>query len=163
VRARPGTLVTESRYFSRTIAKATAAGRAGHSPRSAPYSPGGAPSDEDPTGCGKTTGLALAEMAGICAPRQVRQSLQEYDPDMSDNKAQLTVTVDASLNEYAEQQVADGRAPSVSAVINSALAEMVRRDREAVNHLREVAAQADPAKVARMKAHVEEQLARIRE
>jgi Arc/MetJ-type ribon-helix-helix transcriptional regulator len=102
-------------------------------------------------------------MAGICAPRQVRQSLQEYDPDMSDNKAQLTVTVDASLNEYAEQQVADGRAPSVSAVINSALAEMVRRDREAVNHLREVAAQADPAKVARMKAHVEEQLARIRE
>jgi Arc/MetJ-type ribon-helix-helix transcriptional regulator len=82
---------------------------------------------------------------------------------MSDIKAQLTVTLDASLSEYAEQQVADGRAPSVSAVINSALAEMVQRDRDAVNHLGEVAAQADPAKVARMKAHVDGQLARIRE
>jgi Arc/MetJ-type ribon-helix-helix transcriptional regulator len=106
---------------------------------------------------------APGERIGSSAPLQVRLSLREYDPSMSDNKAQLTVTVDASLNDYAEQQVADGRAPSVSAVINSALAEMVRRDREAVNHLREVAAQADPAKVARMKAHVEEQLARIRE
>jgi Arc/MetJ-type ribon-helix-helix transcriptional regulator len=93
----------------------------------------------------------------------VRLSLREYDQSMSDNKAQLTVTVDARLNDYAEQQVADGRAPSVSAVVNSALAEMVRRDREAVSHLREVAAQADPAKVSRMKAHVDEQLARIRE
>jgi Arc/MetJ-type ribon-helix-helix transcriptional regulator len=82
---------------------------------------------------------------------------------MSDNQARLTVTVDATLNEYAEQQVADGRAPSVSAVINSALAEMVRHDREAVNHLREVAAQADAAKVTRMKAHVDAQLAQIRE
>ena len=96
-------------------------------------------------------------------PDQVRLSPGEYDPGMSDIKAQLTVTVDASLNEYAEQQVADGRAPSVSAVINSALAEMVQRDRDAVSHLREVAAQADQAKVARMKAHVDEQLARIRE
>jgi Arc/MetJ-type ribon-helix-helix transcriptional regulator len=105
----------------------------------------------------------LQERRPAAAPCQLQPRIREYDRAMSDNKAQLTVTVDATLNEYAEQQVADGRAPSVSAVINSALAEMVRRDREAVNHLREVAARADPAKVARMKAHVEEQLARIRE
>jgi len=125
--------------------------------------PASAPPDENSPGTARSRVERSQEWIGSNAPHRVRLSFREYDVGMSDKKAQLAVTVDASLNDYAEQQVADGRAPSVSAVINAALAEMVRRDCEAVNHLREVAAQADPAKVARMKAHVDEQLARIRE
>lgn len=78
---------------------------------------------------------------------------------MTDRKARLTITVDPRLSAYAEQLVAEGRAASVSAVFNDALQEKAQRDRRALDRLREVAGQADPATVARMAAHVEAQAA----
>jgi hypothetical protein len=44
-------------------------------------------------------------------------------------------------------------------VFNDALAEKARRDRAAVDRLKEIAAQADPERVARMMAHVNAQAA----
>jgi Arc/MetJ-type ribon-helix-helix transcriptional regulator len=87
----------------------------------------------------------------------------QYDPGMSDRKARLTVTVDPHLAAYAEQLVEAGKAPSVSAVFNDALSEKAQHDRRALDRLRETAAQADPAKVARMMAHVDAQAAAIPE
>jgi Arc/MetJ-type ribon-helix-helix transcriptional regulator len=84
---------------------------------------------------------------------------KSYDPGMSDRKARLTITVDPHLSAYAEQLVEAGKAPSVSAVFNDALAEKARRDRAAVDRLKEIAAQADPERVARMMAHVNAQAA----
>jgi Arc/MetJ-type ribon-helix-helix transcriptional regulator len=81
---------------------------------------------------------------------------------MSDPKARLTITVDPHLSAYAEQLVQAGRAPSVSAVFNDALAEKAQRDRHALGHLKEVAARADRSKVSRMAAHVEAQAAALR-
>jgi Arc/MetJ-type ribon-helix-helix transcriptional regulator len=78
---------------------------------------------------------------------------------MSDRKTSLTVTVDPSLVAYAEQLVETGKASSVSAVINDALSE--KADRDAVDRLRETAAKADPAKVARMRAQVDAQAAAL--
>jgi hypothetical protein len=86
----------------------------------------------------------------------------QYDSSMSDPKARLTITVDPLLAAYAEQLVRVGRAPSVSAVFNDALAEKAQRDRHALDHLKVVAAAADPAKVSRMVAHVEGQAAAVR-
>jgi Arc/MetJ-type ribon-helix-helix transcriptional regulator len=80
---------------------------------------------------------------------------------MSDRKARLTVTVDPRLAAYAEQLVKAGKAPSVSAVFNDALSEKAQRDRRAVDRLRETAAQADPAKVARMMTHIDAQVATL--
>jgi Arc/MetJ-type ribon-helix-helix transcriptional regulator len=80
---------------------------------------------------------------------------------MSDRKARLTITVDPRLSAYADQLVAEGRAPSVSAVFNDALLEKARRDRHALDHLRETAAQADQAKVSRMMAHIQAQAAAL--
>ena len=80
---------------------------------------------------------------------------------MSDRKTRVTVTIDPHLVAYAERLVEDGKAPSVSAVVNRALEAEVERDRDALNRLREVAAQADPARVARMIAHVEAQAAAL--
>ncbi len=54
-----------------------------------------------------------------------------------------------------------GKASSVSAVFNDALSEKERRDRRAVDRLKEIAAQADPDKVARMLAHIDAQAARL--
>ena len=48
---------------------------------------------------------------------------------MSDRKTRLTVTVDPRFAAYAEQLVETGKAPSVSAVFNDALAERVERDK----------------------------------
>jgi Arc/MetJ-type ribon-helix-helix transcriptional regulator len=80
---------------------------------------------------------------------------------MSDRKTRLTITVDPRLSAYAEQLVEEGKAPSVSAVFNDALSEKARRDRRAVDRLREIAAQADPAKVSRMMAHIDAQVAAL--
>jgi Arc/MetJ-type ribon-helix-helix transcriptional regulator len=80
---------------------------------------------------------------------------------MSDRKARLTITVDPRLSAYADQLVAEGRAPSVSAVFNDALLEKARRDRHALDHLRETAARADQAKVSRMMAHIQAQAAAL--
>ncbi len=80
---------------------------------------------------------------------------------MSDRKARVTITVDPHLCAYAEHLVETGKASSVSAVFNDALSEKERRDRRAVDRLKEIAAQADPDKVARMLAHIDAQAARL--
>ena len=78
-----------------------------------------------------------------------------YDPGMSDRKTRLTVTVDPYLAAYAEQLVKAGKAPSVSAVFNDALAERVERDKRIRRRWKEAAERADPEKVDRMIAHVQ--------
>jgi Arc/MetJ-type ribon-helix-helix transcriptional regulator len=78
---------------------------------------------------------------------------------MSARKARLTITVDPHLSAYAEHLVEEGKAPSVSAVFNDALSEKARRDRRALDRLKDTAAQADPATVARMMAHIDAQAA----
>ncbi len=78
---------------------------------------------------------------------------------MSDRKTRLTVTVDPHLAAYAEQLVEAGKAPSVSAVFNDALAERVERDKRTRRRWKEAAERADPEKVDRMIAHVQAQAA----
>lgn len=78
---------------------------------------------------------------------------------MSERKTRVTVTIDPRLAAYAEQLVAAGKAPSVSAVVNRALEAEAERDRDALKRLKEIGAQADPAKVARMISHVDAQAA----
>jgi Arc/MetJ-type ribon-helix-helix transcriptional regulator len=80
---------------------------------------------------------------------------------MSDRKMRLTVTVDPHLAAYAEQLVEAGKASSVSAVFNDALAERVERDKRIRRRWREAAERADPERVARMLAHVEAQTAAL--
>jgi Arc/MetJ-type ribon-helix-helix transcriptional regulator len=80
---------------------------------------------------------------------------------MSGRKTRLTVTIDPHLAAYAEHLVEAGKAPSVSAVVNRALEAEAQRDRDALNRLKEIAAQADPAKVARMAAHAAAQAAAL--
>lgn len=80
---------------------------------------------------------------------------------MSDRKARLTITVDPHLSAYAEQLVQIGKATSVSAVFNDALAERVERDKRIRRRWKEAAERADPEKVARMMAHVEAQAATL--
>jgi Arc/MetJ-type ribon-helix-helix transcriptional regulator len=82
---------------------------------------------------------------------------------MSDRKARLTITVDPHLSAYAEQLVEAGRAPSVSAVFNDALADRVERDKRIRRRWKEAAERADQEKVARLLAHVEAQVAALRE
>lgn len=76
---------------------------------------------------------------------------------MTDRKTRLTVTIDPHLVAYAEQLVEDGKAPSVSAVFNDALAERVDRDKRIARRWKELTAQADTARVERMITHVEAQ------
>jgi Arc/MetJ-type ribon-helix-helix transcriptional regulator len=80
---------------------------------------------------------------------------------MSERKTRVTVTIDPRLAAYAERLVEAGQADSVSAVVNSALSAQEAQDRDDLKHLREIAARADPAKVARMLAHVEAQRAEL--
>jgi Arc/MetJ-type ribon-helix-helix transcriptional regulator len=80
---------------------------------------------------------------------------------MSERKTRLTVTVDPHLAAYAEQLVEAGKAPSVSAVVNDALEAGRLRDLNARRLWKEAAESADPEKVARMRAHVEAQLAKL--
>ena len=78
---------------------------------------------------------------------------------MGDRKTSLTVAVDPRLAAYAEQLVETGKAADVSAVVNDALSEKAGRD--ALDRLRETAAQADPARVDRMLAHIDAQAAAL--
>jgi Arc/MetJ-type ribon-helix-helix transcriptional regulator len=80
---------------------------------------------------------------------------------MSDRKTRVTVTIDPHLAAYAERLVEAGKAPSVSAVVNSALEAEVQRDRKARRLWQEAVERADPDKVARMRAHVDAQLAAL--
>ncbi|MEV0198149.1 hypothetical protein [Nonomuraea sp. NPDC050691] len=76
---------------------------------------------------------------------------------MSDNKKRITITVDPHLAAYAEQLVDAGKAESVSAAFNDAMAAKRRREQHALALLRERAAQADPHRVARLRKHIDAQ------
>lgn len=79
---------------------------------------------------------------------------------MSERKTRLTVTIDPRLFAYAEHLVASGKATSVSAVINDALSERAERDRRIERRWEEVtagASDADRARAARMRAHIDAQ------
>ena len=78
---------------------------------------------------------------------------------MSDRKARLTITVDSHLSAYAEHLVESGRATSVSAAFNGAMAKQAYRDRRRRSLWRAKSEQADPDRVARMLAHIDQQLA----
>lgn len=80
---------------------------------------------------------------------------------MSDRKDRISVTIDPHLTAYAERLVEAGKAPSVSAVINDALQEKAERDRRVRGVWDAAVAKSDPARGARMAAHVDEQLARL--
>ena len=80
---------------------------------------------------------------------------------MRDRKTRVTVMIDPHLAAYAGHLAATGRAPSVSAVVNSALARRLERDRRIARRWKEAAARADAAKVARMMAHVDAQAAHL--
>lgn len=80
---------------------------------------------------------------------------------MSDKKDRISVTIDPHLTAYAERLVELGKASSVSAVINDALQEKAERDRRVRSVWNAAVAKSDPAKGARMAAHVDEQLARL--
>jgi Arc/MetJ-type ribon-helix-helix transcriptional regulator len=80
---------------------------------------------------------------------------------MSGRKTRLTITVNPRLAAYAEQLVEAGKAPSVSAVFNDALATRVQRDKHIRRRWRKAAERADPEKVDRMLAHVEGQAAAL--
>ncbi|GAA0973404.1 hypothetical protein GCM10009555_028170 [Acrocarpospora macrocephala] len=76
---------------------------------------------------------------------------------MSDAKRRITITVDPAAADYAEQLVQAGRAGSVSDAFNQAIIAQRRREQHGVALLRQRAAQADPARVARLRAHVDRQ------
>jgi major membrane immunogen (membrane-anchored lipoprotein) len=78
---------------------------------------------------------------------------------MSEKKARLTITVDPYLSAYAEQLVDAGQAPSVSAVFNEAMAEKAYRDRRRRSLWKAKTESADPQRVGRMTAHIDQQLA----
>jgi Arc/MetJ-type ribon-helix-helix transcriptional regulator len=80
---------------------------------------------------------------------------------MSERKRRLSVTVDPHLAAYAERLVEAGRAASVSAVVNDALSERFEHDRRIARRWQEITSQADMAKVERMMAHVEAQVAQL--
>ena len=86
---------------------------------------------------------------------------RQYDPGMSERKTRVTVTIDPDLAAYAEQLVNAGKASSVSAVVNDALEAERQRDQKARRLWKEAADRADPARVARMRAHVDAQLAQL--
>lgn len=82
-----------------------------------------------------------------------------YESGMSGRKARLTITVDPDLSSYAERLVESGHAASVSAAFNEAMAEKAYRDRRRRVLWKAASEQADPGRVARMMAHVDQQLA----
>jgi Arc/MetJ-type ribon-helix-helix transcriptional regulator len=78
---------------------------------------------------------------------------------MSDRKTRLTITIDPYLSAYAEQLVDAGHATSVSAVVNEAMAEKAYRDRRRRSLWKAKTDAADPQRVERMMAHIDQQLA----
>jgi hypothetical protein len=78
---------------------------------------------------------------------------------MSGKKDRITITVDPLLVAYAERLVETGHAASVSVAFSTAMQEKVYRDQRLRSLWKSVVDQADPAKVARMIAHVNQQLA----
>jgi Arc/MetJ-type ribon-helix-helix transcriptional regulator len=80
---------------------------------------------------------------------------------MGDRKTRVTVTITPHLAAYAKHLVETGQALSVSAVVNSALAQRLERDRRIARRWKEATAQADLAKVERMMAHVDAQEAQL--
>ena len=78
---------------------------------------------------------------------------------MSERKSRLTITVDPQLAAYAEQLVQAGQAASVSAAFNDAMAEKAHRDRHRRSLWKTRSDQADPDRVARMMAVIDQQLA----
>ncbi|HTR94661.1 MAG TPA: hypothetical protein VMI73_23260 [Trebonia sp.] len=82
---------------------------------------------------------------------------------MSERKTRLTVTIDPHLAAYAERLVDAGKAESVSAVVNGALADRAEKDRRITRRWEETVAAAtdeDRAKAARMLARIEEHTGR---
>ena len=78
---------------------------------------------------------------------------------MSDQKARLTITVDPNLRAYAEHLVESGRTTSVSAALNEAMAEKAYPGPPPAQPVEgEKREQADPVRVARMLAHIDQQL-----
>ena len=90
----------------------------------------------------------------------VQVGAHEYVSSVSDRKVRLTITVDVHLSAYAEHLVESGRATSVSAVFNEAMAEQSYRDRRRRSLWKAKSERADPDRVARMLAHIDQQLAR---
>lgn len=86
-------------------------------------------------------------------------SLEQYDRSMSERKSRVTITVDPQLGAYAEQLVQAGQAASVSAAFNDAMAEKAHRDRHRRSLWKARSEQADPGRVARMMAVIDQQLA----
>ena len=76
-------------------------------------------------------------------------------------KMPITVTLEPRLREWAEHLVATDKAPSISAVINDALAESYAQRKRRLALLRERAEHADEDRVGRMHAHVEAQAAAL--
>jgi hypothetical protein len=75
-----------------------------------------------------------------------------------DRKARITITVDPEVVAYAEHLVANGKATSVAAVFNDAIAAKRIEDQRALALLRERGRTADRDRVARMMRHVNRQL-----
>jgi Arc/MetJ-type ribon-helix-helix transcriptional regulator len=78
-----------------------------------------------------------------------------------DENAPIAVTLDPVLSRWAEHLVAIGQAPSVSAVINNALAESYARHRWSEGLLRKRARHADQLRVRRMRDHADAQAATL--
>jgi Arc/MetJ-type ribon-helix-helix transcriptional regulator len=86
-------------------------------------------------------GAAAGQRAGGGEADEVAASIEEYDEGMSTpRKERLTVTVDAALVRGAHEAVAEGRASSLSAWVNAALAERLARERRLQALARAVAA-----------------------
>ncbi|MGC5014915.1 hypothetical protein ACLQ2R_29465 [Streptosporangium sp. DT93] len=75
-----------------------------------------------------------------------------------DKKVRITITVDPDVVAYAERLVTGGKATSVDAVFNDAVAARRMADQRALALLRERARRADPDRVARIMRHVNRQL-----
>lgn len=85
---------------------------------------------------------------------------------MSAVKTRITITVDPDVAAYAERLVATGKVASISAAFNDALAARVAVDQHARQWWDAKVAEgaADPqvtAQVARITAHVDEQMRRL--
>lgn len=74
-------------------------------------------------------------------------------------KERITITVEPAVARYAEHLVESGKAPSIAAVFNDAVANKRITDHRGLALLRDRASRADEARVRRMLANVNRQLA----